>query len=80
MGKALDYAAALIAIGAGLYLIQTQAVGSNSLIEAFMHGVGAYFVGKGIYMGRNAYLQAQQESRLEQLVELTAQQHAKATL
>lgn len=39
-----------IAIFAGLYLLSTRAAGSNSMIEVLAHGMGLYFVARGIYM------------------------------
>jgi hypothetical protein len=40
----------LIAIGAGAYLLQTQAAGDDSFLEVIAHGMGAYFVAKGLFI------------------------------
>jgi hypothetical protein len=42
--------AGLVCIAAGVYLLQTQAQDENSLIEVIMHGMGIYFIGKGIFV------------------------------
>ena len=42
--------AGAICIIAGLYLLQTQAVEDDSLLETIMHGMGIYFVGKGVFV------------------------------
>jgi hypothetical protein len=42
--------AGLICIAAGVYLLQTQAADENSLLEVIMHGMGIYFIGKGIFV------------------------------
>lgn len=43
-------AAGLICTAAGVYLLQAQAVDDNSLLETIMHGMGIYFIGKGIFV------------------------------
>jgi D-alanyl-lipoteichoic acid acyltransferase DltB (MBOAT superfamily) len=59
MTKALGIGmlSALISIGAGIYLLTTQAVAEDSIIESIMHGMGAYFIAKGLYMGASVALQ-----------------------
>jgi hypothetical protein len=52
----LDGLAALGAIGAGIYLLSSQTEANNSYLEVIAHGMGAYFVAKGIWMGRTAHL------------------------
>lgn len=42
--------AGAISICAGLYLVATRAAGSNSMIEVLAHGMGWYFVARGVYM------------------------------
>ena len=39
-----------IAIGSGVNLVMLKAVGENSMIEAIAHGMGFYFMGKGLFM------------------------------
>jgi hypothetical protein len=43
-------AACAISIVAGVYLLQTQAADENSLIEVIMHGMGGYFIARGVWM------------------------------
>jgi ribosomal protein L40E len=42
--------AGAISICAGLFLVSTRAAGSNSMIEVLAHGMGWYFVARGVYM------------------------------
>lgn len=69
-GALLDVLAALLCIGGGLYLLQTNSVGSSSWFQVIAHGMGVYFIGKGLFVGRSAYLATIQAGRLAQLVEL----------
>lgn len=39
-----------IAIGGGVSLVQLKSAGENSMIEAIAHGMGYYFIGKGLFM------------------------------
>lgn len=66
-GALLDILAALGSIGAGLYLLTSQAVSPDSYIELLAHGIGVYFIAKGIYMGRTAYLQARMTGYLSKI-------------
>lgn len=83
MGRPLDFVAALICIAAGVYLLQYNAVDTNALgaaagtswFQIIGHGMGIYFIGKGLYVGRSSYLQAETHERLKQLVELQARDH-----
>ena len=43
-------AGGLFALFGGLNLLFLKAAGENSLMEAIAHGIGWYFVGKGIFM------------------------------
>jgi len=45
-------------IGAGLYLLSTHAAGSNSYLEAIAHGMGVYFIARGLFMGPSLFQQA----------------------
>lgn len=45
-------------IGAGLYLLASHAVGANSYLEVFAHGIGVYFVARGLFMGASLFAQA----------------------
>lgn len=83
MGKHLaqltDVTAALFAIGAGLYLLQYNAVstgGGTSWFQIIGHGMGAYFIGKGLFMGRAAYISARSLDHLSYLAEWARYDHA----
>lgn len=43
--------AGLTCIGAGLCLLSTQAVADDSFLEVLAHGMGIYFIGKGMSSG-----------------------------
>jgi hypothetical protein len=43
--------ATVISIGAGIYMLTTHAQASNSIFNPFLHGIGAYFVARGLWMG-----------------------------
>jgi len=72
----LDWAAAALCVFAGLYLLSRGSAdipgGGQSWFEALGHGIGIYFLGKGVFVGRSAYLAGVQAERLRQLVELAA--------
>ena len=40
----------LFCVGAGLYLLGSQAVAPNSYLELIAHGMGLYFIGKGLFV------------------------------
>jgi hypothetical protein len=47
----LPILAALISVGAGAYLLTEHAEASDSIFNPFLHGIGAYFIARGLYMG-----------------------------
>lgn len=58
-GHWLDIIAVLLSLGAGGYLLLTQSpAGAGSWFSVIAHGMGAYFLAKGVYMGRALHLQA----------------------
>jgi len=71
MRRLAAIASALISIGAGLYLLGTQTVGANSILEVLAHGIGAYFVARGIFMGSSLTAQAEAAEALRELRDLT---------
>ncbi|MES2360097.1 MAG: hypothetical protein V4529_17280 [Gemmatimonadota bacterium] len=76
-GALLDYAAAIICVAAGVYLLQYNAavsVGGTSWFQIIGHGMGIYFIGKGIFVARSTRLQAQARDRLAQLVSLQTEE------
>jgi hypothetical protein len=42
--------AGIVAIGGGISLVALKAAGENSMIEAIAHGMGWYFIAKGLFM------------------------------
>ena len=40
----------LFCVGAGVYLLGSQTVGPNSYLELLAHGMGLYFIGKGLFV------------------------------
>lgn len=57
MGRLVDAVAALVAIGAGIYLlsrVSTDASVGQSWLEVIAHGTGAFFVAAGVAMFRAA--------------------------
>jgi len=62
------FVASLGCIAAGAYLLQTQAVGESSWFEAIAHGMGIYFIAKGLFVGPALWQSYKQTALLEQLV------------
>lgn len=55
----------LTCLAAGIYLLQTQAVGESSYLEAIAHGMGIYFIGKGLFVWGSLGLQEKTVVTLE---------------
>jgi hypothetical protein len=70
----IDILAMLGSIGAGVYLLQYQSAGNSatgtSWFEIIGHGMGIYFIAKGLFIARTTYLQADARNKLAQLVEI----------
>lgn len=71
-GKLVDVGAGVLAIGAGLYLLQAQSVtvgdgGGQSWLELLAHGIGVYFIARGIWMIRHAGRQEDVVDRLDRI-------------
>jgi hypothetical protein len=44
-------AAGVVCIGAGLYMLSIESASSDpTVFEAMAHGIGIYFIGKGIFV------------------------------
>jgi hypothetical protein len=65
--KSLAWLSSLVSIAAGVYLLQTQAVANDSFLEIIAHGMGLYFIAKGLYLGPSLWQQAQQTEILSYL-------------
>jgi|tagenome__1003787_1003787.scaffolds.fasta_scaffold20866195_1 hypothetical protein len=81
MGRVVGYLSALVCIGAGVYLLQYNADssglgGGTSWFQIIGHGIGAYFIGKGLFVARSTHLEADQADRLKQLVEFAGHDRA----
>lgn len=47
----LGVLASLISVGAGLYLLnESSAAEQATVFDALMHGIGAYFIARGLWM------------------------------
>jgi hypothetical protein len=79
IGIWVERAAALIAIGAGLYMLTTEAADSNSIFNPLLHGIGAYVLARGAWMFRHVGLEADVVDRLDQLVDIQTADTAAAT-
>jgi hypothetical protein len=81
MGRLIGFAAAAICVFAGIYLLQYNADtsgvggGGTSWFQIIGHGMGIYFIGKGLFVARSTWLEWQQADRLAQLVEFAAYEH-----
>jgi hypothetical protein len=79
MGRLFGFAGAAICVFAGIYLLQynatTDASTGTSWFQIIGHGMGIYFIGKGLFVARSTYLEAEQADRLAQLVTLAAHEH-----
>lgn len=65
MGRLLDIAATLLCIGAGIYLLQYHGeTGPTSWFEIIGHGMGIYFIGKGLFVARSTFLATDQRDAL----------------
>lgn len=87
MGNVIGWLSAAFCIGAGVYLLQyngatTGLAGGTSWFQIIGHGMGIYFIGKGLYMLRSTHTEAETVNRLQQLVELSggAKQPAKPSV
>lgn len=77
--KAGGILAALVCIGAGLYLLATQAVADNSFLEVLAHGIGIYFIGKGLFVGTTVAMQQKQLDVQTKQLELQTMAHQRAS-
>jgi hypothetical protein len=51
LGKLAGIAAAVVSIGAGIYLLTTESASADpTVFDALMHGIGAYFIARGLWM------------------------------
>ena len=61
-------ASGLVCIGAGIYLLQTSAVGAEgNWLETIAHGMGIYFIGKGIFVWLSLNTQVEMARSLRSL-------------
>lgn len=69
----------VVSIGAGLYLIGSQTAAPNSYLEVIAHGMGVYFIAKGLFMGPSLFQQAGYAELLESLREYEAENNGERT-
>ena len=51
LGSLLGPAAAVVSILAGIYLLQSQSAAEEATVfDVLMHGIGAYFIARGLWM------------------------------
>jgi multisubunit Na+/H+ antiporter MnhC subunit len=49
--RLVGIAAAIVAIGAGIYLLSGESASQEmTVFDLLMHGIGAYFVARGLWM------------------------------
>lgn len=59
----------LICVAAGIYLLQTSAVGDEgNWLETIAHGMGIYFIGKGVFVWLSLNTQVEMAKSLRTLV------------
>lgn len=80
ISKLVDVVAALLAIGAGIYLLQSQSVsiagvGGTSWFQVLAHGIGVYFIARGLWMLGHVGRRDAVTDRLDRLIELGALEH-----
>lgn len=56
MGGLIDFLAGAACVAAGLYLMTIQSVGETTVFVAIAHGMGLYFIGKGLFVWRANYI------------------------
>jgi len=76
MGRLLGLAAGAICVFAGIYLLQYNAVldptTGTSWFQIIGHGMGIYFIGKGLFVARSTWLSEDQAKHLAALVKLAS--------
>jgi hypothetical protein len=77
IGSLFNILAALGSIGAGVYLLQYNAAvaGGTSWFQIIGHGMGIYFVAKGVFIGRALWMQETQVQLAARLVEFAAAEY-----
>lgn len=74
MTALLGLIGAIVAMGAGGYLLTLQAASDNSLIQSMANGIGGYCLGKGLWM----LSQLSGTSLLHDINEIVKRHHIKA--
>ena len=74
MGRLVGLAAAAVCVYAGIYLLQYNAVSDpttgTSWFQIIGHGMGIYFIGKGLFVAQASWANADQAKHLAALVKL----------
>ncbi len=58
-----------VSLFAGVYLLGSETVGENSYLETIAHGIGIYFLAKGLYLGPSLMRQAEAAQHLKRLAD-----------
>jgi len=62
--KLVSVVSALVAVGAGVYMLTLQtAAQGTTIFEAMAHGIGAYFIAKGLFIGGSLWRQDEGTNR-----------------
>lgn len=78
IGRLIDVAAALLAIAAGVYLLQSNSVSTadgTSWFQVIAHGLGLYFIARGLFMMRAAWFGSRSVDHLRYLAEWARYDH-----
>lgn len=78
MTKLAGVIVSLLAIGAGIYML-SYSTATNSIFNVLTHGIGVYFIGKGLFMGMSLWKQDEAADRLGRLVDFAAARHVRDT-
>jgi len=77
-GRLLELVAALVSVGAGVYLlskgtapIEVGGASGESWFQVLAHGIGIYFIARGIWMFSQLGMQRSANEALERLVDLS---------
>jgi hypothetical protein len=54
MGLIVDIVAAALCVIGGIYLLTSNTVAADSYLDVIAHGMGLYFIGRGIFSFRDA--------------------------
>ncbi len=65
----------IVSIGAGIYLLIHNTQAQSDVFDVLIHGIGAYFVGKGLWMISQATSRSGQIEIARKQLEFAAHEH-----